>query len=209
MRIFKKKLLPANDQEIDLGRGANTFVGRFTYGVENITVHRWDKQTVLSIGRYCSIAANINIFLGGNHRHDWITTFPFGHVYQKELGGQNIIGHPSTKGNVRIGNDVWIGSSVTIMSGVTIGDGAVIAANSHVACNVPPYAIYGGNPARKLKLRFDEAIIERLLRLSWWELAVPEVKKLIPTLSAPPSVEQLDALLVQTLDLPRESVGWK
>ena len=116
-------------------------VGRFTYGVEHIKVRQWGEGAALKIGQFFSIADNITVFLGGNHRTDWVTTFPFGHVYQDEFGHTGAVGHPATRGDVSIGNDVWIGAGVTIMSGVTIGDGAVLAANSTVTGNVVPYEI--------------------------------------------------------------------
>ena len=178
-------------------------IGRFTYGEENIELHWWGESAKFLIGRYCSIAGNIQIFLGGNHRYDWITTFPFGHLFQAELGGEGIIGNPWTKGDVLIGNDVWIGTNASIMSGVSIGDGAVIAANAHVVGDIPAYTIFGGNPARKIRARFDDAIIERLLRLRWWEFSPADVKKLTFELSQPPTPEKLDALLRQTADWSR------
>jgi acetyltransferase-like isoleucine patch superfamily enzyme len=107
-------------------------VGRFTYGFENISILQWNEGAALKIGAFCSIAKNISIFLGGNHKVDWITTFPFGHIYQTELGEAQVKGHPASNGDVEIGDDVWIGTGVTIMPGVTIGTGSVIAANSHV-----------------------------------------------------------------------------
>lgn len=120
------------------------------------------------VGKFCSIACNLTVYLGGNHRTDWITTFPFGHIFKKKFPNFNGEGHPGTKGDITIGNDVWIGENVTIMSGVTIGDGAVIAANSHVVKNVPAYSITGGNPARHIKFRFTEEQIEKLLKIAWW-----------------------------------------
>ena len=97
----------------------------------------------LVVGIFCSIAKNVNIYLGGNHRTDWITTYPFGHLNSYIFNNFNENGHPSTKGNVIIGNDVWIGDNVTIMSGVTIGDGVVIANNSRIVKNVEPYSLVG------------------------------------------------------------------
>lgn len=165
---------------------SNITVGRFTYGFENLTIRQWNEGAALKIGSFCSLAVNINIFLGGNHRTDWITTFPFGHIYEDELGGSDIVGHPSTKGDLIIGNDVWIGAGATIMSGVKIGDGAVIAANACVVKDVPPYHIVGGNPAKILKKRFDQEIIEILLQLKWWDWEIGNIKEIIKILSAQP-----------------------
>ena len=124
-------------------------------------------------------ARDITVLLGGNHRIDWVTTYPFSEAFSKEFGAPDIQGHPSTNGDVIIGNDVWVGRGVTIMSGVTIGDGAVIATNATVVKDVEPYSVAGGNPARLIKMRFDEDIIERLLILKWWELPLDDIRKII------------------------------
>ena len=141
--------------------------GKYTYGKPNI---HWsnDNKTKLSVGNFCSIAGNVNIYLGGNHRTDWVTTYPFGHIHKDKFNTFNGNGHPTSSGDVIIGNDVWIGTNVTIMSGVTIGDGAVIANNSHVVKNVEPYCLVGGNPAKFIKHRFTPEQIDQLLRIQWW-----------------------------------------
>jgi len=99
--------------------------GDFTYGVP--AVWRWGEPATLIIGKFCSLSTEIVIFLGGNHRPDFVTTYPFSSVANWPEAAM-IEGHPATKGDVRIGNDVWIGMGAWIMSGVTIGDGAVIGA---------------------------------------------------------------------------------
>ncbi len=170
-------------------------VGRFSYCFENVTVRQWDEGAALRIGAFCSIASEVNIFLGGNHRTDWVTTFPFGHIYEDELVREKITGHPATKGDVVIGNDVWIGTGVTILSGVTIGDGAVICANACVAKDVLPYQIVGGNPAHALKQRFDDEIVEMLLKLRWWDLPLEAIRPLAGTLCAKPDRQVLATLL--------------
>ena len=107
--------------------------GKYTYGIPNIL---WDNTNAkLIVGKFCSIAGNVNIYLGGNHRTDWVTTYPFGSLYFDKFNTFNGIGNATTKGDVIIGNDVWIGQNVTIMSGVKICDGAVIANNSHIVNN--------------------------------------------------------------------------
>jgi acetyltransferase-like isoleucine patch superfamily enzyme len=140
--------------------------GKYTYGIP--IIHSWGENSKLVVGKFCSIASNVNIYLGGNHRTDWVTTYPFGHINNNIFNNFNGVGHPATKGNVIIGNDVWIGENVTIMSGITIGDGAVIANNSHVIKNVEAYTLVGGNPAKFIKHRFTKEQIEKLLEIKWW-----------------------------------------
>ena len=141
--------------------------GKHTYG--HINTHSWGEGANLKVGNFCSIAGNVNAYLGGNHRCDWVTTYPFGHVNKHVFNGFDGKGHPATKGDVVIGNDVWIGANVTIMSGVHIGDGAVLANNSHVVKSVDPYSLVGGNPAKLIKYRFSPTQIEKLLEIKWWD----------------------------------------
>ncbi|QFU08590.1 Chloramphenicol acetyltransferase [Rhodobacteraceae bacterium THAF1] len=129
-------------------------VGRFTYGHDRMTVRQWKESANLRIGDFCSVAKGLTVFLGGGHRTDWITTFPFGHIFAEELGGTGIVGHPTTRGGVTIGSDVWIASNVTIFSGVATGDGAVIGGNATVTRDVGPFEGWAGNPARKIRDRF-------------------------------------------------------
>lgn len=150
-------------------------IGRFTYG--DPLVLEWGEGMNLKIGSFCSIAANVTILLGGNHRGDWITTFPFNIIFEEF---RDVEGHPSSNGNVIIGNDVWIGLNVLILSGVTIGDGAIIGANSLVNKDVKPYSVVGGNPAKKIKSRFNEQTIEDLLRIEWWNWDLEKIKNNVP-----------------------------
>lgn len=154
--------------------------GNFTYGKVNIK--HWGEQAKCIIGKFCSIATNVTVYLGGNHRTDWVTTYPFGHIHTNIFNSFNGIGHPATKGDVIIGNDVWIGENCVIMSGVSIGDGAVIANNSHVVKNVEPYSIVGGNPAKTIKYRFTEEQRRKLLEIKWWDLPTDTINKYSPLL---------------------------
>jgi virginiamycin A acetyltransferase len=147
-------------------------VGKYTYGECNINKHWESEGAKIIIGNFCSIAQNVNIWLGGCHNHFRVTTYPFGHINKdifNSYNGPN--SHPLIKQgghDVTIGNDVWIGANVTIMPGIKIGDGAVIANNSHVVKNVEPYSIVGGNPAKLIRHRFSPEQIEKLLKLKWW-----------------------------------------
>jgi len=173
-------------------------LGAFSYGEEHLTIRQWGEGAALRIGRFCSIADEVTVFLGGNHRTDWITTFPFGHVFAKELGGEGIVGHPVSKGDVAIGHDVWIGSGARIMSGVQIGNGAVIAAAAVVTRDVPAYGVVGGNPARLLSSRFSPQIVALLDELAWWDLPAETLRQITGDLSAEPSETSLRNLIRRT-----------
>jgi acetyltransferase-like isoleucine patch superfamily enzyme len=151
--------------------------GKGTYGTPK--VYNWGEGSTLQVGAYCSIADGAQIFLGGEHRTDWVTTYPFPVFWE---AATNIQGHPRSKGDVIIGNDVWIGTEATFLSGVKVGDGAVIGAKSVVVKDVPPYAIVAGNPARVIKMRFDDDTVARLLRVKWWEWDDARIERALPLL---------------------------
>lgn len=151
--------------------------------------------TDLVIGKFCSVASNVTIFLGGNHRTDWVTTYPFGYIYNQEFGGEPSSETIYSNGNVLIGNDVWIGQNVIIMSGVTIGNGACVAAGSVVTRDVKDFEIVGGNPARVIRARFGEDVVSILGNLKWWDLPIETVRTILPILQDSPSVPKLEAIL--------------
>lgn len=140
-------------------------IGEHTYGVPRVVF----PDGKLKIGKFCSLAWDVTIFLGGNHRVDWIATYPFPSSHDKWPNARGVEKFLTTRGDVIIGNDVWIGSDVIILSGVTIGDGAVIGVGSVVTSDVPPYSIVGGNPAKVIRKRFSDEAIEKLLKIKWWD----------------------------------------
>lgn len=151
-------------------------IGEGSYG--GLEVFSFSETDTLSVGKYCSIARNVRVLLGGEHRTDWITTFPFPETMPK-LG---LVGHPASKGKVIIGSDVWIGMGAMIMSGVRIGDGAVVSAGALVAKDVEPYSIVAGNPARTIRVRFEEDQVQALLRIRWWDWPVAKIEEELPKL---------------------------
>jgi len=155
--------------------------GKYTYGHDKIEVVRPEQYKVI-IGNFCSIASGCKIFLNANHRRDWITTYPFGHINTNVFDSFDGSGHPTCKGDVIIGNDVWISSNVTIMSGIKIGDGAIIANNSHVVRDVEPYTIVGGNPSKYICHRFDQPTIKKLLQIKWWDWDDSKINQYLPLL---------------------------
>ena len=171
--------------------------GRHSYGLENINVKQWGEGAKLYIGSFNSIAANVEAYLGGNHRADWITTYPFGHINTNNFPSElapNMDGHPSTKGDIHIENDVWIGESAVLMSGITIGSGSIIGARSVVTKNVKPYTVIAGNPGREIRERFSHEIITELIQLRWWDLPDESIKLIIPYLQAEPCAKIIRSL---------------
>ncbi|WP_458097231.1 CatB-related O-acetyltransferase [Roseomonas sp. WA12] len=170
-------------------------IGEHTYGAPE--VRWWGEPARLSIGRYCSIAQGVVIFLGGNHRTDWVSTYPFNSLPAwPEAAG--IGGHPATRGDVTVGSDVWIGEGASILSGISIGHGAVIGARSVVTRSVAPYAIVAGNPARLIRRRFPAHVVDALLEAAWWDRTDDEVRPLVPLLMSGDVERLLSALGVRT-----------
>jgi acetyltransferase-like isoleucine patch superfamily enzyme len=151
----------------------NYQIGAWSYG--NPTVQVYNEHSKLIIGKYCSIANNVFILIGGEHRTSFVSTYPFA-----TLWNETDIADSYSKGDTIIGNDVWIGNGSMILSGVTIGDGCVIGARSLVTKNIPPYSIVGGNPAKIIKMRFTPEQIQKLLKIQWWYWPDDLVKKAIP-----------------------------
>lgn len=155
-------------------------IGFASYGMP--TVHSYHDTAVLNIGSYCSIASNVQIFLGGQHRVDWVSTYPFPMFFRMDSKFKEQCLLSDSKGDVIIGNDVWLCANCTILSGVTIGHGAVIANGTMVSRDVEPYAVMAGNPAKLVKWRFDESTRKTLLESAWWDWAEDEIKAVMPKL---------------------------
>lgn len=139
----------------------------------------------LIIGSFCSIGSGAAFIMAGNqgHRNDWISTFPFAFVPESpEFTGASNGFLPA--GDTVIGNDVWIGSEAIIMAGVQIGHGAVIGTRALVTKDVEPYTIVGGNPARPIRKRFDDAQIAMLLEMAWWDWPVERLSGAMPLLTS-------------------------
>ncbi|WP_438727190.1 CatB-related O-acetyltransferase [Parasphingorhabdus sp. DH2-15] len=188
LRRIKRKISPARSVRLLQLAYPKEDIGTHSYGGVNIV--RFGDDTSFTIGKYCSFAANVILILGGGHRTDWVTTYPFSDI---DLDFAHIKGHPASKGDIIIGNDVWAGRDAMILSGVKIGNGAVIAARAVVTKDVPPYAVVAGQPARIIKHRFAEDVIDRLNALQWWDWPDERVKNAVPMMLQDDIVAFLDA----------------
>lgn len=183
--------IPGYDKEIYVKptiRNKNIIVGDFTYiadsEFESHVTHLYDwNGDKLIIGRFCQIAAGAEFVMNGaNHQMNAVSTFPFYTLEGWDMQPPKAADLP-LKGDTVIGNDVWIGQNAVILPGVRVGDGAIIGANSVVGSDVEPYSIVIGNPARLLRKRFDDGLIELLLRFRWWDKSTEEINSLIPLLT--------------------------
>ena len=146
----------------------------------NVLYHYPINHDKLIIGKFCSIACGAKfLFNGANHTLKSLSTYPFPIFYEEWSHGIWADKSWDNKGDIKIGNDVWIGYDAIIMAGVTIGDGAIIATRAVVTKDVPPYTIVGGVPAKIIRKRFSDEVIEELLKQKWWDLLNEEILKRI------------------------------
>ena len=154
----------------------NVSIGHKTYH-NGAFVWQWHANSELEIGKYCSIANDVNFILDSGHHHlSAITTFPhFNHLVDKELSianksqfdfKQSIV---TEKSKTIVGNDVWIGMNAIILPNVKIGNGVTVLAGSVVSKDIPDYSIVGGIPAGIIKMKYDTVTIDKLKRIAWWD----------------------------------------
>jgi virginiamycin A acetyltransferase len=165
----------------------NIIIGDYTYYDDpedsenferNILYHYPFVGDKLIIGKFCALARGIKFIMNGaNHQLEQFSTYPFyifGNGWEKVTPSAE---QEVFKGDTVVGNDVWIGYESLIMPGIKIGNGAIIAAKSVVVKDVPDYTIFGGNPARLIRQRFPDAVIEALLEIAWWDWEIEKITR--------------------------------
>lgn len=170
-RIKWRKLNQHNKTEpVGIFNPKNVRVGNFTYGL--LCVLAYNQTNKLVIGNFCSIASGVQFLVCADHAVDNISTFPF-----KVMALHSCKEEAISKGDIIVDDDVWIGQNAVILSGVHIGQGAVVAARAVVSKDVPPYAIVGGVPAKVIRYRFSQDMIDELMKVDYSKLDVDLVKE--------------------------------
>lgn len=165
----------------------NIVIGDYTYYDDPEDSENFERNVLyhypfigdkLIIGKFCALARGVKFIMNGaNHCLSGFSTYPFnifGNGWERVTPRLDDLPY---KGDTVVGNDVWIGYESLIMPGVKIGDGAIVAARSLVASDVPPYTIVGGNPARPIKQRFPQPIVDVLLEIAWWDWDVEKISR--------------------------------
>ena len=151
----------------------------------NVLYHYPVNHERLLIGKFCSIACGAKfMFNCAKHSLKSLSTYTFPLFYEDwDLEKADVASAWDNKGDIIIGNDVWIGFEAIVMAGVRIGDGAIVAARAVVTHDVPPYTIVGGVPAKVIRKRFDDKVIQKLVTLKWWEWPVGKIRRSLPYLT--------------------------
>ncbi|MBN8215516.1 MAG: Vat family streptogramin A O-acetyltransferase [Spirochaetes bacterium] len=171
-------------------KNPNIVIGDYTYyddpddseNFERLVLYHYpfvgDK---LILGKFCALARGVRFIMNGaNHKMSGLSTFPFsifGNGWEKV---QPAMADLPMRGDTVVGNDVWIGYEALIMPGVRIGNGAIVASRSTVVKAIPPYEIWGGNPAVKLRSRFAPEEVARLEAIAWWDWPIAAVTEHLP-----------------------------
>ena len=176
-------------------QGGSVEIGEGTYYSQgHVGFLAYIPGETIRIGKYCSIAQAVQFVVGGNHRRDTVSTYPFENIL---FGMENPTRSYETTRDTEIGNDVWIGHGAHIGGGVRIGNGAVVSSRAVVFTDVPPYAVVVGNPARVMRHRFNPEVVAALQRIAWWDWPQEVIRERVDWFYKPVAefIEEFDAPL--------------
>jgi virginiamycin A acetyltransferase len=164
----------------------NIIIGDYTYYDDPEDSENFERNVLyhfsfvgdrLIIGKFCALARGVKFIMNGaNHAMEGFSTYPFA-IFANGWQRAEPEEEPPHKGDTVIGNDVWIGYEAVIMPGVQVGDGAIIAAKAVVTNHVAPYTIVGGNPARPIRQRFEDEVVQALLTIAWWDWDIDKITR--------------------------------
>ena len=157
------------------GNGVTINIGRKSY----TSGTRLEGKGLIQIGNFSSIAVETHFYIAQTLDHNYRSVGTYA-LERTDWEVPKNFYLPAGDCKLNIGNDVWIGRGSVLKSinpnkPLIIGDGAVIASDSVVVKNVPPYAIVGDNPAKIIKFRFSEDVIESFLRIKWWNWSLDKI----------------------------------
>lgn len=143
------------------GKGGNVLIDRGTHIGADCLLNLGPTNFVT--GKFSLISANFSAH-ATRHTTEHISNYavkkgPFGFFGEIYEDAQEI----------KIGHDVWIGEGVTCLPGVEVATGSVVGAGSVLTKSTQPYGIYAGNPAKFIRPRFNETVIEILFKSQWWD----------------------------------------
>ncbi|XYK82504.1 MAG: CatB-related O-acetyltransferase [Labrenzia sp.] len=190
----------------------NIEVGDYTYYHDDTHAAEFETRNVryhfdfvgdkLRIGRFCALASGTTFIMNGaNHAMTGFSTYPFnifGNGWEEGFDPATIFDH--LRGDTLVQHDIWFGTNSVIMPGVTICSGAIIGAHAVVASDIPPFAIAVGNPARVIKMRFDERTIDRLLDIAWWDWPVEKISRNLSAIRAS-DIEALETAALEPANM--------
>lgn len=175
-------------------RNPNILIGDYTYYDDPVDSRNFERNVLyhypfmgdkLIIGKFCAIARDVKFIMNGaNHKMDAFTTYPFSifsNGWEKVMPSMDELPY---KGDTVIQNDVWIGYDATIMPGIQVGNGSIIASKSVVVRDIEPYSIVGGNPAKLIRKRFPDEVIDLLQELRWWDWPIEKITDHLPILTS-------------------------
>ncbi len=149
------------------------FSGKIKIGYATTLGYRNLLSGSIAIGKYCQLGVDVALH-ATNHPISYMTTYINQNLFQGELK------HLKEENNIIIGHDVWIGHGVIVVGNVTIGNGAILAAGSVITKDVAPYSIVAGIPAKEVRKRFSDTIIQEIETLQWWDKSEHELEKIKP-----------------------------